>query len=57
MIGDEKKVEKKKNVVNIGAVVTIENLETKEKDTLKIVGSTESDILADLPTISNESPI
>ncbi|MDR1945146.1 MAG: GreA/GreB family elongation factor [Candidatus Peribacteria bacterium] len=43
--------------MNIGSIVEVENLETKEIDKLKIVGSTESDILADLPTVSNESPI
>jgi transcription elongation GreA/GreB family factor len=41
----------------MGSIVEIKNLETKEIDRLKIVGSTESDILAELPTVSNESPI
>lgn len=39
------------------SIVEIENLETQEKDSLKIVGSTESSILSELKTISNESPI
>ncbi len=43
--------------INMWSVVEIQNLETKEKDTLKIVGATESNILAETPTISNESPI
>lgn len=43
--------------VSMGSVVEIENVETKEKDTLKIVGKTESNILAEEPTISNESPV
>jgi transcription elongation factor GreA len=46
----------KKNTVNIWSIVEIEN-EKWEKTELKIVGSTESDILAELPTVSNESPI
>ena len=43
--------------VNMWSLVEIENVETKEKDTLKIVGKTESNILAEQPTISNESPV
>ncbi|PZM83906.1 transcription elongation factor GreA [Candidatus Gracilibacteria bacterium] len=43
--------------VNIGSIVKIENIETKEKETLKIVGSTEADIFAEPKMISNESPI
>ncbi|MDD2907098.1 MAG: transcription elongation factor GreA [Candidatus Gracilibacteria bacterium] len=47
----------KKNRVSMGSIVEIKNLETKELETFKIVGATESDILAELPTISNESPV
>ena len=54
---DEEKKEKKANTVNIWSVIVIKNIESSEEEELKIVGSTESDILADLPTISNESPI
>lgn len=43
--------------VNIWSIVKIENIETKEKETLKIVGSTEADIFAEPKMISNESPI
>lgn len=43
--------------VNIGSIVEIENIETKEKENLKIVGSTEADIFSDPKKISNESPI
>jgi transcription elongation factor GreA len=43
--------------VNMWSIVEIENIDTKEKETLKIVGSTESDILAETPTISNDSPV
>lgn len=39
------------------AIVTLENLESKEKESYKIVGSTESNILAEIPMISNESPV
>jgi transcription elongation GreA/GreB family factor len=41
----------------MGSTIEIENLETKEKEVFKIVGSTEADILAEIPTISNESAV
>jgi transcription elongation factor GreA len=41
--------------VSMWSVVEIQDIETKDKAKYKIVGSTESDILAELPTISNES--
>lgn len=43
--------------VSMWSIVEIENIETKEKETFKIVGSTESDILAETPMISNDSPV
>ena len=43
--------------VSMWSIVEIQNTDTKEKETLKIVGSTESDILAELPTISNECSV
>jgi len=43
--------------VNMGSIIEIENCDTKEKETFKIVGSTEADILAETPTISNESSV
>lgn len=43
--------------VSMWSVVEIKNIQTKEKDILKIVGSTEANILAETPTISNDSPI
>ena len=49
--------EAKADKVTMGSVVTIENTETKEKETYKIVGSTEADVLAEQPRISNESPV
>lgn len=52
-----KEVADKSEKVNMWSIVVIENIDTKEKETLKIVGSTEADILADTPTISNDSPI
>lgn len=47
----------KKNRINMGSIVEIKNIETKELEKFKIVWATESDILAELPTISNESPV
>ncbi|MDD3646748.1 MAG: transcription elongation factor GreA [Candidatus Gracilibacteria bacterium] len=46
-----------KDKVTMGSIVTVEQIDTKEKGSYKIVGSTESDILTELPRISNESPI
>lgn len=43
--------------VSMWSVVTILNSESKEKVSYKIVGSTEADILAETPMISNESPV
>ena len=43
--------------VTMGSVITLTNNETKEKTSYKIVGSTEADILAETPRISNESPV
>jgi len=46
---------KSKDKVTVWSVVGIENIDTKEKEKFKIVGSTESNILEELPKISNES--
>ncbi len=43
--------------VTMGSVITIKNLETNEELAYKIVGSTEANILAETPMISNESPV
>ena len=43
--------------VSMGSTIEIENVEWGEKETVKIVGSTEADILAETPTISNESAV
>lgn len=48
---------KDENKVKIGAVVVICQVGEKENETYKIVGTTEADILAAEPKISNESPI
>jgi transcription elongation factor GreA len=52
---DESK--KDENKVKIWAVVTIQEVWKDDKETYKIVGSTESDILSPEPKISNESPV
>jgi len=44
-----------KDKVTMGTVVTIENIWEKMKESFKIVGTTEADILAEVPRISNES--
>jgi len=43
--------------INMWSLVEIQNLDSKEKEKFKIVGSTESDILAEIPMISNDSPV
>lgn len=52
---DESK--KDENKVKIWAVVTITEIGKTDKETYKIVGTTESDILSPEPKISNESPV
>ncbi len=46
-----------KNKVTVWSIVEIENISNKEREKFKIVGSTEADILAELPRISNESAV
>ncbi len=43
--------------VGMWSTIEIENVEWWAKDIFKIVGSTEADILAETPTISNESAV
>lgn len=43
--------------INMGMKVTLEEIATGEKSDYKIVGTTEANILAELPTISNESKV
>mgnify|MGYP003896214821 CR=1 FL=1 len=45
------------DTVNMGSKVTTENTEDGEVQTYKIVGSTEANILAEIPMISNEAPV
>lgn len=47
----------KSEKINMWSIVEIQNENTKEVETFKIVGSTEADILAEIPKISNESPV
>lgn len=48
---------KQEDKVTMWKEVILLNVEEKEKETFKIVGSTESNILAELPKISNDSPV
>lgn len=41
--------------INMWMTITISEVDSKEKEVYKIVGTTEADILADIPTVSNES--
>jgi len=43
--------------VNMGMTVTISEKDSKEKEVYKIVGTTEANILSEVPKISNESPV
>ena len=52
---DEDKSSKDK--ITMWTIVEIENITTKEKEKYKIVGTTEAEILADIPQISNEAPV
>ncbi len=49
--------DKEHDKVTMGSIVTIKSIETKEELLYKIVGSTEANILAETPMISNESPV
>jgi transcription elongation factor GreA len=53
LIKEEKTTGAKK--VNMGMTITICETGSKEEEKYKIVGTTEANILAELPTISNES--
>lgn len=56
IIKEEKKTSGAKKI-NMWMVVTISEAGSTEKESYKIVGTTEADILAWVPTVSNESPI
>jgi len=52
-----KEDKKSDNKVTMGAVVSVFNITENEEQVYKIVGSTEANILAETPRISNESPV
>lgn len=52
-----KEAHDKTEKINMWSLVELQNLESKEVEFFKIVGSTESDILAEPPMISNDSPV
>jgi len=52
-----KETEDKTEKVSMWSIIEIQNVDTKEVEVFKIVGSTESDILAETPMISNECPV
>ena len=52
----KEKATKWEKVIMWGTVV-LENIANKVKESYKIVGSTESDIMAEVPMISNDSPV
>ena len=52
-----KETSNKTEKVSMWSIVEIENIDSKEKEIFKIVGSTEADILAETATISNDSPV
>ncbi len=54
---DENDSSVKKWRIKISSLVTIESLDTKDKEEYKIVGITETDILCNPKKISNESPV
>ena len=43
--------------INMGMTVHIQEVGSKETEQYKIVGTTEANILAEVPKISNESPV
>ena len=46
-----------KDKVVLGCEVTIRDMETKDTETYRVVGTTEADPMAEPPRISNESPV
>jgi transcription elongation factor GreA len=46
-----------KNIVSLGNKVKIRDMETGDEDEYEVVGTTEADPMADIPRISNESPV
>ncbi len=52
-----KEAHDKTEKINMWSIVEIQNINTKEIEMFKIVWSTESDILAEMPMISNDSSV
>jgi transcription elongation factor GreA len=52
-----KEAHDKSEKINMWSIVEIQNIDSNEIEVFKIVWSTESDILAELPMISNECPV
>ena len=46
-----------KDIVSLGSKVKIKDMETGDEDEYEVVGTTEADPMADIPRISNESPV
>lgn len=57
IIKEEKKTKTGDKKVNMGMTITIQENGVKETEVYKIVGTTEADILAELPKVSNESQV
>lgn len=57
IIKEEKKTWKWEKKVNMGMTVTLQESGSKETEKYKIVGTTEADILAETPKVSNESQV
>ena len=43
--------------INMGMTITVREVDWKDKEIYKLVGTTEADILADTPMVSNESQV
>ena len=46
-----------KDIVSLGSKGKIKDMETGDEDEYEVVGTTEADPMADIPRISNESPV
>ncbi len=57
IIKEETKSKSWEKKINMWMQITIQEVWEKQTEHYKIVGTTEADILAELPTISNESPV
>ncbi len=57
IIKEDKKTSSWAKRINMGMVITIKESGSKDTETYKLVGTTEADILAEVPMISNESQV